>query len=65
MMKNLMIFFIITIITCIIMSYVLPSHNRPYNFVLDPINDRINYVTHKVTGTDDIDLPSSIYKQPI
>ena len=60
-----MIFFIITIIACIIMSLVLPSYNRPYSFVLDPINDRINYVIHKVKGTDDIELPSSIYKQPI
>lgn len=64
-MKNIMIFLIITIIACIIMSFVLPSYNRPYDFVLDPINDRINYVKHKVTGTDEIDLPSSIYKQPI
>ena len=60
-----MIFLIITIIACIIMSFVLPSYNRPYGFVLDPINDRINYVTHKVKGTDDIELASSIYKQPI
>ena len=64
-MKNLMIFFIMVIIVCIIMSYVLPSYNRPYNFILDPISDRTNYVFHKVAGTDDIELPSSIYKQPI
>ena len=64
-MKNIMIFLIITIIVCIIMSFVLPSHNRPYDFVLDPINDRINYVTHKVMGTDELEFPSSIYKQPI
>ncbi len=60
-----MIFLIITVIACIIMSFVLPSHNRPYGFVLDPVNDRVNYVTHKVRGTDEIELPSSIYKQPI
>ncbi len=64
-MKNLMIFLTLVSLFFLLMPYILPSHIRPYSFLLDPISDRLNYVTHKVKGTDELELPSSIYKQPI
>ena len=60
-----MIFLFMVLLFFLIMSRFLPTYARPYGFILDPINDRIKYVYHKVVGTDDIDLPSSVYKQKI